>query len=84
MIADITGLQLANASLLDEATALSEGVQVAVAVNKRKKVLIEKNKIFPQSLDVLHTRSQVIGLELVETEDALAFLKDPKNASVAN
>ena len=40
MIADITGLQLANASLLDEATALAEGVQVAVAINKHKKVLV--------------------------------------------
>ena len=82
MIADITGLQLANASLLDEATALAEGVQVAVAiVNKRRKVLIENKKIFPQSLDVLHTRSKVIGLELIETDNALAYLNDPKNAA---
>lgn len=53
---------------------------MAVAVNsKRKKVLIENKKVFPQSLDVLHTRSRVIGLELIETDNALDFLKDPKN-----
>ena len=82
MVADLTGLNLANASLLDEATALAEGVQAAVAVNsKRKKVLVEVDRIFPQSVDVLRTRAKVIGVELVETEDAEAYLQDEKKAS---
>ncbi len=54
-------------------------MQVAVAVNKRKQVLIETEKVFPQSIDVVKTRASVIGIQLIETKCALSYLKDPKN-----
>ncbi len=71
VISDLTGLPLANCSLLDEATAAAESVtmmrnlrsreQVKAGVNK---VLVDKN-IFPNTLSVLKTRAAGQGIELV-------------------
>ena len=68
MTADLTGMEIANASLLDEGTALAEALTLARNANSKKqnckKVFID-SRIFPQSLDVLKTRSQSWGWELV-------------------
>jgi len=66
MIADLTALPLANASLLDEATAATE----AMAMFYRQVKRADKNKFFvserchPQTIDVLKTRSEPIGIKL--------------------
>ena len=70
MVCDLTGLAIANASLLDEATAAAEAMSMLFHhVNKSDKV--EKPKFFvdeltfPQTKDVLATRALPIGIELV-------------------
>ncbi|MBL7946737.1 MAG: aminomethyl-transferring glycine dehydrogenase [Flavobacteriales bacterium] len=69
MCSDLTGLPIANASLLDEATAISEAMHMLHAA--RPKELGEANKFFadkglyPQNIDVLRTRCAPIGVELV-------------------
>ena len=70
VIADLTALPLANASLLDEATAAAEAMAMLYHhVNKTDKITRPKffvdELIFPQTVDVLATRSEAIGIELV-------------------
>jgi len=71
MITDLTGMEIANASLLDEATAGAEAMSLLFAVRERdqKKAGINKffvsDDILPQTLSVLETRATPIGVELV-------------------
>jgi len=64
MICDMTGLDIANASLLDEATAAAEAMVLCYRNNKRNKFLIS-DKVNPQTIDVVKTRASVIGIEVV-------------------
>lgn len=66
MVIDLTGLEIANASLLDEATAAAEAMHLmhAVAHNDAHK-LFASEKLFPQTLDVLKTRCEPLGVELI-------------------
>jgi glycine dehydrogenase len=71
MIMDLTGMEIANASLLDEATAAAEAM--AMLLNNRSREAVENgvNKFFvssdcfPQTIDLLKTRSTPMGIELV-------------------
>lgn len=66
MICDLTGMTLANASLLDEGTATSEAVSLAFhsqKKNPKNKLLVDKN-IFPQTLAVLQTRAKPLDIEV--------------------
>ncbi|MFB9054459.1 aminomethyl-transferring glycine dehydrogenase [Formosa undariae] len=71
MITDLTGMEIANASLLDESTAVAEAMSLLFAVRSRdqKKKGINKffvsDAILPQSLALLQSRSNPIGIELV-------------------
>ena len=66
MVMDLTGFELANASLLDEATAAGEAMMMAQRVSKSKsKKFLLVGDLFQQSLSVLNTRAQGLGLELV-------------------
>jgi glycine dehydrogenase len=67
MISEITGLPLANASLLDEATAVAEAVTMAHRISKSSSnsVLVDSNT-HPQTLSVLRTRMEPIGITVVE------------------
>lgn len=68
MIIDLTGLPIANASLLDEATAAAEAMGMLYAVRKPNKksanVFFVSNEVFPQTIDVLKTRSAPLGIEI--------------------
>ncbi|MBK6267361.1 aminomethyl-transferring glycine dehydrogenase [Marivirga sp. S37H4] len=68
MVTDLTGMELANASLLDEGTAAAEGMSMFYGMRKGKKknahVFYVDENIFPQTLDVLKTRAIPIGIEL--------------------
>lgn len=66
MILDLTGLELANASLLDEATAAAEAMAMARRVSKSKsnRFFVDRDA-FPQTIDVLKTRAQAFGWELI-------------------
>ncbi len=69
MITDLTGMEIANASLLDEGTAAAEAMHMLFATRKPSKknatkFFVDKN-CFPQTIDVLKTRSAPIGVTLV-------------------
>ncbi len=66
VIIDLTGMEIANASLLDEATAAAEAMTMARRVSKSKsnRFLVD-SACFPQTIDVIRTRAGYFGFELV-------------------
>ncbi|GAA3636621.1 aminomethyl-transferring glycine dehydrogenase [Flavivirga jejuensis] len=71
MVIDLTGMEIANASLLDESTAAAEAMSLLFAVRERdqkkagiNKFFVSKN-ILPQTLSLLQTRATPIGIALV-------------------
>ncbi|GIU47587.1 aminomethyl-transferring glycine dehydrogenase [Shewanella algidipiscicola] len=74
---DLTGLDLASASLLDEATAAAEAMALAKRVSKAKKanIFFVADDVFPQTLDVVKTRAECFGFEIVTgpAEDAVNY-----------
>ncbi|WP_281213275.1 aminomethyl-transferring glycine dehydrogenase [Shewanella insulae] len=64
---DLTGLDLASASLLDEATAAAEAMALAKRVSKAKKanIFFIADDVFPQTIDVVKTRAECFGFEIV-------------------
>ena len=66
MISDLTGLDIANASLLDEATAAAEAMAMAHRVSKSKSTTFFVDKdCHPQTIDVIRTRAEPLGLNIV-------------------
>ena len=67
MVMDLTGMSLANASLLDEATAAAEAMALCRRANKKAKsnAFFVAEDVFPQTLDVVRTRAHYFGFELV-------------------
>jgi len=71
MIMDLTGMEIANASLLDEATAAAEAMAMLYTNRSRDAIESGSNKFFvsdecfPQTIDLLKTRSAPAGIELV-------------------
>jgi glycine dehydrogenase len=71
MVIELTGMQIANASLLDEGTAAAEAMALLFDVRTRDQKKNNVNKLFvseeilPQTLSILQTRSTPIGVELV-------------------
>ncbi len=71
MVIELTGMEIANASLLDESTAAAEAMALLFDVRTRDQKKNNVNKLFvseeilPQTLSVLQTRSTPIGVELV-------------------
>lgn len=72
MVCDLTGLQTAGASLLDEATAVAEAMAMARRQNKRGSVLLLDADILPQTAAVVETRARGLGIEVVRAEGPLA------------
>lgn len=78
MIIDITGLDIANSSLLDEATATAEALLLAKRANNKNKsscCLVDEN-IHPQTLSILQTRTKPLNIKLVICDVFSADLKD--------
>ncbi|WP_017539152.1 aminomethyl-transferring glycine dehydrogenase [Nocardiopsis halophila] len=66
MVADLTGLAVAGASLLDEATAAAEAMTLARRATKSKSsTFVVDADVFPQTLSVLRTRAEPLGIEVV-------------------
>jgi len=65
MVADLTALPLANASLLDEATAAAEAMAVCWSIGRQKKNgFYVSDRCHPQTIEVVRTRAQPLGIEL--------------------
>ncbi|GFE65358.1 aminomethyl-transferring glycine dehydrogenase [Litoreibacter roseus] len=66
MVSDLTGLEIANASLLDEATACAEAMTMAqrVAKSKAKGFFVDEN-CHPQNIAVMKTRAAPLGIEIL-------------------
>lgn len=69
VVADLTGLPIANASLLDEGTAAAEAMIMFHNLRKKEKQNSHKffvsQELFPQTIDVIKTRAKLLGIELV-------------------
>ena len=65
MVTDLTGMEVANASLLDEATAAAEAMAMLHRMNSQKanRFLVSKN-CYPQTMDVISGRAEPIGIEI--------------------
>lgn len=65
MITDLTGLDVANASLLDEGTAAAEAVSLALSGKPHGKALFISDRCHRQTIDVVQTRCEPLGLEVL-------------------
>jgi len=66
MVCELTGMPIANASLLDEATAAAEAMMLARRVSTNTgSLFLADDRCHPQTLEVLHTRAQPLGIEIV-------------------
>ena len=78
MVGDLTGFEIANASLLDEATAAAESMTLARRVGKSKsqKFFVDQN-CFPQTISVVTARAKPVGIEvIVDDPQKLTDLKE--------
>src|SRR5699024_5878676 len=71
MVSDLCGLGIANASLLDEATAAAEAMTLARRVSRSKSNrFFVSSHVHPQTLEVLRTRAAGVGIELEVADEA--------------
>ena len=65
MVCDLTAMPIANASMLDEATAAAEAMTLALRVGKSEStVLFVANNVLPQTIEVIQTRAEPLGLQV--------------------
>jgi glycine dehydrogenase len=80
MVCDLTGMQIANASLLDEATAAAEAMIMLYSVRntskKNSNIFWVSQECFPQTIDVLKTRSVPLGIHIEIGDHKSAELRD--------
>ena len=84
MVADLTGMEIANASLLDEATAAAEAMTLLRRVNtsrpgaEQRGLFLVGDRCFPQTIDVVRSRAEPLDIDLhVGPPDQMAF-DDPR------
>src|SRR5213078_4719996 len=66
MVCDLTGMAIANASMLDEATAAAEAMTLCLRMTKGKSVrFFVADDVFAQTMDVVRTRAEPLGIEIV-------------------
>jgi len=68
MVAEITGMDLAGASMLDEGTAVAEAVLMASRISKKGTKVLVHEDLFEQTRAILHTRCEPVGIELIEDD----------------
>src|SRR5262249_45926425 len=64
LVEDLTGLQVANASLLDEATAAAEAMSMCHAIKPERNLFFVSSECHPQTIDVVNTRAKALGLQV--------------------
>ncbi len=80
LIIDLTGMDIANASLLDEGTAAAEAIQLAYSAKKEstRDVIFVSEACHPQTIAVIQTRAQPLGIEVVVGDhESYAFAEKP-------
>ena len=65
MICDLTGLPVANASLLDEGTAAAEAMSLALAGKPKGTAIFVSDRCHPQTIDVIMTRAEPLGISVI-------------------
>jgi glycine dehydrogenase len=75
MVCDLTGMPIANASLLDEATAAAEAMTMLQRMNRKSKSprFLVDHDVLPQTLDVVENRAAYFGIEIVVGDPAEAI-----------
>lgn len=77
MVSDLTGMEVANASMLDEATAAAEAMTLLRRANRSTSArLLIDTDLFPQTRTILYTRAEPLGIEIVEADLATGQLPD--------
>jgi glycine dehydrogenase len=82
MVCDVTGMEAANASLLDEATAAAEAMTLLLRLQSRKLgadagTLLVSDRLFPHTIEVLRGRAEPLGITLaIEPTDRMTFGPD--------
>ncbi|KAG5353681.1 hypothetical protein C0989_003818 [Termitomyces sp. Mn162] len=78
MVTSLTSMDIANASLLDEATAAAEGMVMAfVSANQKKRTFLVDSGVLPQTISVLRLRAKGFGINLV-VQDAFTALEEER------
>jgi glycine dehydrogenase len=71
MVTDLTDMDIANASMLDEATAAAEAMTLAMrTVKSKSKVFVVSRACHPQTIEVIQTRAKPLGIEVVVPQSA--------------
>jgi len=65
MITELTGLDVSNASLLDEGTAAAEAVSLALAGKPKGNAIFVSDRCHPQTIDVITTRAEPLGIRVI-------------------
>nr|WP_294791909.1 aminomethyl-transferring glycine dehydrogenase [uncultured Mucilaginibacter sp.] len=78
MVIDLTGMEIANASLLDEGTAAAEAMfmQYSLRKNQSAKTFFVSQELFPQTIDILKTRAEPYGIDLLIGDHKTIELND--------
>jgi glycine dehydrogenase len=76
MVTDLTGLDIANASMLDEATSAAEAMALCHAAVPSRKIFFVADNCHPQTIAVVRTRAKPLGIELVVGDFASFKFKD--------
>lgn len=79
MVTDLTGLDVANASLLDEATAAAEAMGLCFRSTKKRKFYVS-DKVHPQTLAVMQTRASAMDIEVVVVKNIHSLDLSKKDA----
>ncbi|MEQ9406646.1 MAG: aminomethyl-transferring glycine dehydrogenase [Fuerstiella sp.] len=77
MITELSGLDVANASLLDEGTAAAEAMAMCAAGNRKANKFLVSSGCHPQTVAVVQTRAEPLGIEVViDSDDSFEFSED--------
>ena len=77
MVTDLTGMNIANASLLDEATAAAEAMLILFRSSQKRTQFLVADDCHPQTIDVLKTRANPIGIKIkIQPADQFEFNND--------
>jgi glycine dehydrogenase len=82
MVTDLTGLHVANASLLDEGTAVAEAMTLALAHKPKGNAIWVSERVHPQTLDVVITRAEPLGIKVITGDWESAQMEEGVFAAV--